>query len=84
MSAQRSQLTRFVAIFAGGTMLSRVLGLVRDIVVAGAPPVSREIFLFAFRFPNMLRDMLGEGAVNAAFVPLFTRTRELEGEEKKP
>ena len=81
MSSNRSQLTRFMAIFAGGTMLSRVLGLVRDIVVANMPPGARDVFLFAFRFPNMLRDMLGEGAVNAAFVPLFSRCRETEGEE---
>lgn len=81
MSSNRSQLTRFMAIFAGGTMLSRVLGLVRDIVVANMPLGARDVFLFAFRFPNMLRDMLGEGAVNAAFVPLFSRCRETEGEE---
>lgn len=81
MSGGRSQLTRFMAIFAGGTMLSRVLGLVRDIVIADVPFASREVFLFAFRFPNMLRDMLGEGAVNAAFVPLFARCHETEGEE---
>ena len=58
MSSNRSQLTRFMAIFAGGTMLSRVLGLVRDVVVANMPFASREIFLFAFRFPNLLRGML--------------------------
>lgn len=69
-----------MAIFAGGTMLSRILGLVRDVVVADVPFASREVFLFAFRFPNMLRDMLGEGAVNAAFVPLFARCLETEGE----
>lgn len=35
-----------------------------------------EQFLFAFRLPNMLRDMLGEGAANAAFVPVFAESRE--------
>lgn len=81
MIASKHHLTRFMAVFAGGTMLSRVLGLVRDIVVAGWIPFgAREIFLFAFRFPNMLRDMLGEGAVNAAYVPLFSRSLETDGE----
>lgn len=80
MTQGRHQLTRFMAIFAGGTLLSRVSGLVRDIVLADVPFVSREVFLFAFRFPNMLRDMLGEGAVNAAYVPLFARCLESEGE----
>ncbi len=82
MTAPRSQLTRFAAVFAGGTMLSRILGLVRDIILADKIPfASREIFFFAFRIPNMLRDMLGEGAVNAAYVPLFTRSLEEDGEE---
>lgn len=81
MSTTRQSATRFMAIFASGTLLSRLLGLVRDMAVAQyIPPASREVFLFAFRFPNMLRDMLGEGAVNAAYVPLFTRTLENEGE----
>lgn len=81
MSASRQSLTRFMAIFAGGTLLSRLLGLVRDILVANMVPfAAREIFLFAFKFPNMLRDMLGEGAVNAAYVPLFSRTLETEGQ----
>jgi len=81
MSEARNSLTRFMAIFAGGTLISRVLGLVRDMVVSQLPIASQDIFFFAFRFPNMLRDMLGEGAVNAAFVPLFTRCRETEGED---
>lgn len=80
MSETRHSLTRFMAIFAGGTLLSRVLGLVRDMFVSQFPIGAQNIFFFAFRFPNMLRDMLGEGAVNAAFVPLFTRCRETEGE----
>jgi putative peptidoglycan lipid II flippase len=81
VSGNRQSVTRLMAVFASGTLLSRLLGLVRDVVVADAIPfVSREIFFFAFRFPNMLRDMLGEGAVNAAYVPLFSRSLETEGE----
>jgi putative peptidoglycan lipid II flippase len=66
-----------MAIFAGGTMLSRVLGLVRDVVIAGIiPTVARDAFLFAFRLPNMLREILGEGASNAAFVPVLAEAQE--------
>ena len=73
--------TRFALIFAGGTMISRVLGLVSYTVIgAYIPRESRDIFFLAFRFPNMLRDMLGEGAVNAAFVPVFSATHEKEPE----
>ncbi|HEX72440.1 MAG TPA: murein biosynthesis integral membrane protein MurJ [Candidatus Hydrogenedentes bacterium] len=77
------RVSRFAAVFAGGTMLSRALGLVRDMVIGGlVPDASRDAFLFAFRFPNMLRDMLGEGAANAAFVPVFAEAREKDSEAK--
>lgn len=71
------ELSRFAMVFASGTMLSRVLGLVRDMVFAHTiPSLPLGAFLFAFSLPNMLRDMLGEGAVNAALVPVFTAMRE--------
>jgi len=76
------ELSRFALVFAGGTLFSRVLGLVRNIVIgAFIPDASRDAFILAFRLPNMFRDMLGEGAVNAAFIPVLSETREKEGEE---
>lgn len=58
-------------------MLSRVLGLARDVLVGALVPVGpREAFLFAFRLPNMLRDIVGEGAANAAFIPVLSETLE--------
>lgn len=81
MTESRGQLSRFAAVFAGGTMLSRVLGLIRDAVAAAViPTAARDAFFFAFRIPNMLRDMLGEGATNAAFIPVLTETQEKEGD----
>jgi putative peptidoglycan lipid II flippase len=60
-------------------MLSRVLGMVRDITLAALiPPVSLNAFWMAFKLPNMFRDMLGEGAANAAFVPVFAESTEQE------
>ena len=56
------------------TFSSRILGLVREQVLAavfGASGVT-DAFLVAYRIPNMLRDLLAEGAFSAAFVPLFT------------
>ncbi len=58
----------------GWTMLSRVLGLVRDQLLAammGAGPV-QDAYQVAFRLPNLFRRLFGEGAFNAAFVPLFS------------
>ncbi|NLO33050.1 MAG: murein biosynthesis integral membrane protein MurJ [Candidatus Hydrogenedentes bacterium] len=71
------ELSRFAMIFASGTLVSRVLGLARDVVFAHTIP-GRPLgaFLFAFSLPNMLRDMLGEGAVNAALVPVFSVEQE--------
>src|SRR5262245_9926555 len=55
-------------------MLSRVLGLVREQVIAtlfGAG-LAADAFNVAFRIPNLLRDLFAEGALSAAFVPTFT------------
>ena len=62
-------------------MISRVLGLVRDFAIgAFIPTGSRDAFLVAFFFPNMLRDIVGEGASNAAFVPVLSETLEKDKE----
>jgi putative peptidoglycan lipid II flippase len=61
------------------TMASRVLGFVREAMIAaflGAGPVA-DAFYAAFRFPNLFRRLFAEGAFNAAFVPLFAK--EIEG-----
>lgn len=63
------------------TLLSRILGFVRDIMIAaylGTGPVA-EAFLVAFSLPNMFRRFFAEGAFNMAFVPMFSK--KLEGEE---
>ena len=64
------------------TMASRILGFVRDILIAaflGAGPVA-EAFFVAFRLPNMFRRFFAEGAFNMAFVPLFAKKLEGDGE----
>lgn len=66
----------------GWTMLSRILGLFRDQLLAafmGAGPM-QDAFLVSFRLPNMFRRLFGEGAFNAAFVPLFSSVLTQEGE----
>ena len=60
------------------TLLSRVFGFVRDVMIAaflGAGPVA-EAFLIAFSLPNMFRRFFAEGAFNTAFVPLFSKKVE--------
>ena len=75
-------LLRNFATVGGATALSRVLGFVRDIFIAaalGTGPVA-DAFFVAFRFPNLFRRLFAEGAFNSAFVPLFARSLEGEGE----
>ncbi len=56
------------------TLCSRILGFIRDIVIARLFGVYlyAQAFVIAFRIPNLFRDLVGEGAANAAFVPIFS------------
>jgi len=63
------------------TAISRILGFLRDILIAavlGTGPVA-DAFFVAFRFPNLFRRLFAEGAFNAAFVPLFAARLEQDG-----
>ena len=70
----RKKILKNSTIVAIGTMISRVLGLARDMLIAARFGTSSitSAFVMAFTLPNMLRDLLGEGAANAAFVPVLT------------
>lgn len=70
----RKSLIKSTGVIGSATALSRVLGFVRDIVIAKlfGTAVYAQAFVVAFRIPNLLRDLVGEGAVNAAFVPVLT------------
>ena len=64
----------------GWTMLSRVLGFVRDLMIANllGPGVLMDAYVAAFRLPNMFRRFFAEGAFNAAFVPMFSKRLEAD------
>ncbi|GAB4360328.1 MAG: murein biosynthesis integral membrane protein MurJ [Oricola sp.] len=67
----------------GATSASRVLGFVREAMIAavlGAGPVA-DAFYAALRFPNLFRRLFAEGAFNSAFVPIFAKEVEANGEE---
>ncbi|MGB9601426.1 MAG: murein biosynthesis integral membrane protein MurJ [Limisphaerales bacterium] len=79
-----SQLLKSSGAMAIATLSSRILGMVREIVyarfmgdswVAGA-------FMLAFTIPNLFRRLLGEGALTAAFIPVFKEKEKLEGERQ--
>ncbi|MBI5062149.1 MAG: murein biosynthesis integral membrane protein MurJ [Desulfatitalea sp.] len=67
-------MVRAAGVVGGATLLSRILGAVRDIVIAsffGAALVS-DAFFAAFRIPNLLRRLFGEGSLSIAFVPAYS------------
>ena len=79
-----SQMLKSSGAMGAATLMSRILGLVREIVyarfmgdgwVAGA-------FMLAFMVPNLFRRLLGEGALTAAFIPLFKEKERLAGESE--
>ncbi len=70
-------------IFGVGAMtgISRIFGFVRDMLIArfvGAGRLS-DIFFAAFKLPNLFRDLLGEGALSAIFIPMYTDMKKDEG-----
>lgn len=65
------------------TFLSRILGLVRDVVVAGffGAGMAADAFFVAFRIPNLLRRLFAEGSLTIAFIPVFTEYLRLKSKE---
>jgi putative peptidoglycan lipid II flippase len=84
MPESHQRLARSAGVFGLATIASRILGLVRDQVLAyyfGAGN-AMDAFRVAFRVPNLARDLFAEGAMSAAFVPTFTRLLTLFGRER--
>ena len=80
----RDRLVRSASVITPLTLLSRVTGYIRDKVIAltlGAGTRS-DAFLVAFRIPNMLREIVGEGAMSSAFIPIYTGVSHGKSEEE--
>ncbi len=80
--SEKQKIVRAAGILGSATMLSRIMGMIRDMVVArlfGAGLAS-DAFIAAFQIPNMLRRFFAEGALTAAFVPTFSATLTHKGE----
>ncbi|MDD5130636.1 MAG: murein biosynthesis integral membrane protein MurJ [Candidatus Omnitrophica bacterium] len=81
--SQNQAVARSASIISLATLTSRILGFVRDVIIARLFGVYlyAQAFVIAFRIPNLFRDLVGEGASNAAIVPVLSeysvkRTRE--------
>ncbi len=76
-------LLRSSAVVASFTLLSRIFGFLRDVVIAnvmGAGMLS-DAFFIAFKIPNFLRRLFAEGAFNAAFLPMFAGMLKVQGKD---
>ncbi|WP_296450841.1 murein biosynthesis integral membrane protein MurJ [Phenylobacterium sp.] len=76
-ATKQGGLIRSSAIFAGLTMVSRVMGLVRDLVITArlgaSQTIAADAYYTALAFPNLFRRIFAEGAFAAAFVPMYSR-----------
>src|SRR2546425_8681582 len=82
--SERANVTRSARTISFAVLGSRVLGLVREQVLASLFGASREFdaFVTAFRIPNLLRDLFAEGALSAAFVPTLAKKLDKEGDKE--
>src|ERR1700747_2683562 len=79
-----SQMLKSSGAMAAATMTSRVLGMVREMVYANfmGNSVVASAFTLAFQVTNLFRRLLGEGALPAAFIPIFKHKEVAEGESE--
>jgi len=81
---EKRQIFKAAGIVGSATLLSRILGMIRDMVVAavfGAGPVS-DAFFVAFRIPNLMRRLFAEGSLTVSFIPVFTDHLVNDGKEE--
>jgi putative peptidoglycan lipid II flippase len=82
-AGERARIARAAGLVSSLTLLSRLLGLVREQVFAAllGAGYHSDAFRIGFRIPNLLRDLFAEGALSAAFVPTYARVLKEEGRE---
>jgi putative peptidoglycan lipid II flippase len=82
--SEKSRVIKAAGVVGAATLLSRILGFLRDAVIAwyfGAGQYS-DAFIAAFRIPNLLRKLLGEGSISNAFVPVLTDYLAIDGRQE--
>jgi len=83
--AARGGMIRSSMVYTSLTMVSRLMGFVRDLVIAyymgASATFVADAYTTAFAFPNLFRRIFAEGAFAAAFVPAYSRSLERDGEE---
>ena len=79
----KAKLLKAAGIIGALTLVSRILGMTRDILSAKGFGTTWQwdAFIYAFMLPNFMRRLVGEGALTSAFIPVYTDIREKKGEE---
>jgi len=74
ITLEHRKILRATFIVGGGTLISRIFGYIRDMVVASffGTGMAADAFFVAFRLPNLLRRLIGEGSMTVSFIPVFT------------
>jgi putative peptidoglycan lipid II flippase len=81
---EKGKIVKAAGIMSAATLISRILGYVKDMILAvyfGATGLS-DTFFAAFRIPNLLRELFAEGSMSSAFIPVLTEYRQKQGEEE--
>ena len=80
--SEKHHITRAAGSLGSATLISRIAGLIRDMVIASqfGAGLLTDAFFMAFTIPNLLRRFFAEGSLTAAFVPTFSDVTKLQGE----
>ena len=83
-NSENSKVAKAAGIVGISTMASRIFGFIRDMVVAAffGAGLASDAFFVAFRIPNLLRRLIGEGSLTVSFVPVFTEYRQKKSKEE--
>jgi putative peptidoglycan lipid II flippase len=84
MSSENKKMVKAAGTVGVYTLLSRILGFIRDMMMAGyfGSGMITDAFIAAFRLPNLMRRLLAEGSLVLAFVPVFSETLEAKGQDE--
>lgn len=82
--SEKDKIARAAGVIGGYTLLSRVLGFVRDVIIAAffGAGLASDAFFAAFRIPNTFRRLFGEGSLTISFIPIFTDTYKKESKSE--
>jgi putative peptidoglycan lipid II flippase len=81
--SENLKVAKAAGVVGSATLLSRIMGYIRDMVMSWAfgTSIAADAFYVAYRIPNLLRELLAEGSMSAAFIPVFTETLTKESRE---